>query len=186
MNFIRKFSAKRATTNRRGFTLVEILIAITIATMVMGAVLYALSTGMRANARINSPASPVLDELNFFRALQSDISSIVQQEKSFVGTPTSMTFTRLVSPNNSTNNIVPAHIEWMITPNRGARTGSAGILPASYNVFIKEQFSYRGGDSDDPLSAQWRDTWDSPTPPGQIRLGDTIFTIWTSNFSIKK
>ena len=168
----------------KAFTLVELLVAITISAIVMGAATFALSTGMRAHARIAAFDTTRIDELNLFRALQHDISSATPLGAGavFTGTSTEMTLTRLVSPNNTTDNVAPVRIEWRVESERIVRT--IGFQPV-VNSFDRRDahrtFSYRSS-----ASPQWLDTWNSPGFPAQVRYGDTVFTIWTTDTTDSK
>jgi len=171
------------------FTLVELLVAITVSAIVMGAAVFALSAGMRAHARIASADTRALGELNLFRLLQHDISSATPfgPGARFTGDATQMSFTCLISIGNTTNNIVPARVLWRINPQLGTihthrilayETTLYGIPPNSPPVARSvgnKTFAYR-----DSKSPQWLDTWDSPEYPAQVRFGETVFTLWTT------
>jgi len=161
----------------KGFTLVELLIAITISTIVMGAALYAFTAGMRVYSRVSTAESVTLEELNLFRALQNDISSAVPlgDDNAFTGSSTTMSFTRLVSPNNSTNNIAPVRVEWSLAAGRAERRTDR--LEA-YRTDCRA-FQYHD-------ATQWRDTWDAPGYPAQVRVGETVFTLWTTDSTESK
>ena len=182
---IEKFSA---------FSLIELLIAVTVSALVMTSVAFALSAGMRAYARVSSPATRAHTELDFLRALQSDLSSAVPLTPvpRFLATSKTLSFTLLTSPTGSAGDICPAQVEWRILPERGAvRTltflNTPDALPPdtrAFDISARNAFKYRGETPSVAESALWHDTWEFPTFPGQIKLGETVFTVWTSNFTL--
>ena len=165
------------------FSIVELLIAVTVSALIMAAALFALAAGMRSHARMAAPDSPALAELVFYRAVGSDVSSAMPFG-AFAGDSKSMSFTRLASPDNSTNKLAAARVEWLLHPARGAvRTLTFEDAPKprteAFAVPSGKNLSYR------IPPEQWRDTWNSPTYPAQIRLGETVFTVWTSDAGTK-
>lgn len=184
--------ASRRAPPRAAFTIVEFLIAGAISALLMAAAAIALSSGMRASARIASSGHGAAEEAAFLRILQSDIASAAPLNgDKFVGDPRAMSFARLASPSASTNRIETARVEWRLHPVRGAvRTlafAGGATPPQTFALKKPPLFSYAGKASDDsPPDTAFSETWTAENYPGLVRAGDVIFTVWTSNFSARE
>ena len=101
--------------NRAGLTLIELIIAISLSAVVMGACAVCVSTAVKAWAHVRSMDSSEIEQARIVSALQRDIASAtLLNETLFDGDSSKMTFSRLSQISFAEHGVItiPCKVEW--------------------------------------------------------------------------
>jgi len=169
-----------------GFTLVELLVAVSISLVLVSAAALVLSVGMRTFASTAGSGEAELREVQFVSALAQDIASAMPLNgDAFIGNAASMTFPRLLSPTRRLGDVVIAFVSW----NHDARHGWVRVLTLPDGGTTREAFgrmedvrlSYAGdGDDSSPSGAaavEWFDQWTHRRFPGVVQIKARGFAL---------
>ncbi len=179
---------KTRWTNRAGFTLVELLIAVAVSTVLIGATALVVSAGMRTFASASATGENELRRVLLVSALNQDIASAMPLNGiQFTGEHATMSFPRMLSMTHSTNSTTLVTVTWEHSPDRGiVRTltlGDGTITRESFGHFPHLFLSYAGDDDDSTAPALrtivWQDRWTPRRFPGVVRVdvGDFILEV---------
>lgn len=179
---------KTPWTNRAGFSLVELLIAVAVSTVLIGATALVVSAGMRTFASASTTGENELRRVMLVSALNQDIASAMPLNGiQFTGEHTTMSFPRMLSMTHSTNSTTLVTVTWEHSPDRGmVRTLTqydGTITHESFGHFPHLFLSYAGDDDDSTAPALrtvvWQDRWTPRRFPGVVRVdvGDFIVEV---------
>ncbi len=184
-------------TNLAGFTLVELLIAMAVSTVLIAATALVVSAGMRSFASVSTTAENELRRVMLVSALNQDIASAMPLNGiRFSGEHTTMSFPRILSMTHSTNSTTIVTVTWEHTPDRGmvrSLTQYDGTTThESFGRFPHLFLSYAGDNDDSTAPAlrtvAWQDRWMPRRFPGVVRVdvGDFIqeVSVACSDFSL--
>ncbi len=188
---------KRQRPNRVGFTLVELLIAVAVSTVLIAATALVVSAGMRTFASASTTGENELRRVMLVSALNQDIASAMPLNGiPFRGEHATMSFPRMLSMTHSTNSITIVTVTWEHSPERGiVRTLTqydGTITHESFGHFPHFFLSYAGDDDEANAPTHktvvWQDRWTPRRFPGVVRVdvGDFIVevSVACSNFAL--
>lgn len=177
---------RKARTNRTGFTLVELLIAVAVSTVLIAAATLVVSAGMRSFASASATGENELRRVTLVSALSQDIASAMPLNGiQFTGERTSMSFPRMLSMTHSTNSTTLVTVTWEHSPDRGiVRTLTlydGTSTRESFGRFPHLFLSYAGDDDGvkTPVAKAvvWQDRWTQRRFPGVVRIDVGDFTM---------
>lgn len=168
----------RGMDGQGGFTLVELLMATVISSLLMVATVGVLTVGFRSFATVASRDVQGLERLQLLRLFQEDIASaMVVNGVKFEGDARSLRCLRLASSQKSPRDLCLVRVVWTqdasgnwvrtewTWPQESERAvnrwGGMGVM----------RFRYRGAvaEATEGLTA-WQDSWVEPRLPGCVRL----------------
>lgn len=179
---------KTQRTNLAGFTLVELLIAVAVSTVLIAATALVVSAGMRTFASASTTGENELRRVMLVSALNQDIASAMPLNGiQFTGEHSTMSFPRMLSMTHSTNSTTIVTVTWEHSPERGmVRTLTlydGTTTRESFGHFPHLFLSYAGDDDEEnalPLrTVVWQDRWTPRRFPGVVRVdvGDFILEV---------
>ncbi|MGI5867962.1 MAG: prepilin-type N-terminal cleavage/methylation domain-containing protein [Kiritimatiellia bacterium] len=188
---------KRA--RRQAFTLVELLLASTIAGLAMVGAAVAIAAAFRSFASVSTTGDEGTRRVLMVAALQQDVASAMPLGGTpFAGEGDAMSFARLVSPSRAEGDAVVALVRWErdasgVVVRTLTRPGST--VPMSIERFVPAavfRLAYAG--AREPASAQetleWADVWTAETMPGLVRatLDDLVVesAVMQANFALPR
>lgn len=181
------------------FTLVELLIAVAISTIVIFAVSGVVSMGLKSFASVSTVGERNIRRVQLVSALEQDLASAMPLNGvKFDGGRDSMSFARLVSLTHSTNTTTIMKINWTRDAAgvvvRTLTRPDDSIVSESFGPALNFKLSYAGlgdGEKREKMTAvTWVDEWKHGKFPGLVRidLGDLSFDVAVacSNFVLDK
>ncbi len=177
---------KKPQTKFAGFTLVELLIAVAISTVLITAVTLVICAGMRSFASASASGENDLRRVRLVSALSQDIASAMPMNGiRFTGERMRMSFPRMLSMTHSTNSITIMTVIWEHSPDRGivrTLTSYDGTSTSeSFGRFPHWLLSYAGDEEGDKAPAAkavaWQERWTGSRFPGVVRIDVGDFTM---------
>ena len=179
---------KTQRINLAGFTLVELLIAVAVSTVLIAATALVVSSGMQSFASASTTGENELRRVMLVSALNQDIASAMPLNGiQFIGEHTTMSFPRMLSMTHSTNSTTIVTVTWGHSPDRGmVRTLTQYDGTTNHELFghFPHFFlSYAGNDDDENAPALrtivWQDRWTPRRFPDVVRVdvGDFILEV---------
>lgn len=174
-----------------GFTLVELLIAVAVSTVLIAAVTLVVSAGMRSFASASKAGEKDVRRVRLVSALSQDIASAMPLNGiRFTGEHMKMSFPRMLSITRTTNSVTLMTVTWEYSPDRGivrTLTSYDGTSTSeSFGLFPHLFLSYTGDDDGDKVQdlrvVVWQENWTRNRFPGVVRIdvGDFIMDVGVS------
>lgn len=184
---------------RAGFTLVELMIAAAIGTLIVVASLGVMSVGMTSFATVRTSGSTEQELARFVAAISADMRSAMPVGGvRFAGASDRVSFARLWSPSRTTNHVEAVRIEWKTAPEGGmvrTLTRPDGTEIAEHFAAIGiVRFAFAGITWEDgtpaPSEIEIFDEWTRKNYPGIVRIkfgADSVdVSVSCSNYAIAR
>ena len=181
------------------FTLVELLVAVAISTIVIFAVSGVVSMGLKSFASVSTVGERNIRRVQLVSALEQDLASAMPLNGvKFEGGRDAVSFARLVSLTHSTNTTTIMKISWTRDAAgvvvRTLTRPDDSVVSESFGPVLNFKLNYAGtgdGEKREKMTAvTWVDEWKHGKFPGLVRinLGDLSFdvSVACSNFALDK